>query len=31
VEPPFVTLVEWLSAHDRLDPADHENPMEELH
>jgi hypothetical protein len=30
-EPSSPALVEWLSAHDRLDPLDAENPMETLH
>jgi len=31
VEPLSQTLVEWLSAYDRLDPLDAEDPMETLH
>jgi len=31
VEPLSLILVEWLLAHDRLDPLDAENPMEALH
>jgi len=30
-EPPSLALAEWLSAHDRLDPGDGENPMDALH
>jgi hypothetical protein len=30
-EPSSLTLIEWLSAHDRLDPLDAEDPMETLH
>ena len=30
-EPSSLALIEWLSAHDRLDPLDTEDPMETLH
>jgi hypothetical protein len=30
-EPSSLTLTEWLSAYDRLDPLDAEDPMETLH
>ena len=30
-EPSSLALIEWLSAHDRLDPLDAEDPMETLH
>jgi hypothetical protein len=30
-EPSSLALIEWLSAHDRLDPLDTEDPMEMLH
>ena len=31
VEPPSLALIEWLSVHDRMAPADAENPMDALH
>jgi hypothetical protein len=30
-EPSSLALIEWLSAHDRSDPLDAEDPMETLH
>ena len=30
-EPSSPALIQWLSAHDRLDPLDAEDPMETLH